>query len=220
MLGPQLQPDLLAAYSARLTRVVARAVADARAHAAGAVTAALTAEADGRPTLRRVNRAEGTTAALGRLDDLLTELAGPSAASNGGILRAAREDLYRAAYARWLPLIPAAYRARPGDVPPTDAQVARARAAVFHGMDLRTELAGPVVTAQRRLSAAVVQAGAREADARTRRDRLADWRTEAGRALTRAALLALSDAAVNLDREAGRDLLHPDLVDDSGPGAG
>jgi hypothetical protein len=212
--------DLVTAYSARLTRLVARAVADARAHAAGAVTAALTAEEDGRPTLRRAKRAEGLTRAQERLETLLSDLAGESDRSRAGLVRDAREDLYRAAYARWLPLIPAAYRARPGNMPPTDAQVARARAAVFHGMDLRTELAGPVATAQRRLTAAVVQAGARAADAGTRRDRLATWQAEAGRSLTRAALLSLSDAAVNLDREAGRDLLHPDLVDNSGPGVG
>jgi hypothetical protein len=100
---------------------------------------------------------------------------------------------------------------------PTIAGVRGARALVLHGYDLRREVGGPIATAQRRLSSAVVMSGSRTTSpARgSRVDLLDAWARSAGPGVERTALMALGDARVALDRLAGRDLIHPDHIDDS-----
>lgn len=202
----------LARWNRTVAAVVAAKVADARAHGAAAVTEALRATPDGRATIRRAARSRSLQAGLARLDELWTDLAGPSVASREGRLRDARESFYRLGLEMWAQLLPE--EARSGDGQAAALAIVAARAMVLHGQDLRTELAGPIATAKRSLQSAVALAGSQLASQRTSRDRLAGWELATRSALQRACSLCLGDDLVALDGKASRDLVRPDLLDD------
>jgi hypothetical protein len=187
-------------------------VSDARAHAANAVTEALRATPDGRATIRKATRSRSFQAAMARLDELWTDLCGPSVASRDGKLRDAREAFYRKCFELWTPLIPQDMRA--GADEPTAAAIA-ARTMVLHGYDLRIELAGPIGTAERNLQSAVVRAGNREATKRTSIDLLAGWEQSTRTSLEQSVRIALGDALIALDVQAGRDQVRPEFLDQS-----
>ena len=205
---------LLELWSNRVSARVESKVADAHAHASKAVTDALRAEADGRATVRRANRSPSLRAGLARLDELLTDLTGPSSRSLDGVLRDARQAFYLDSVAFWLPRVPETLLVRPG-AGPTASGVADARRLVLHGYDPRREIGGPVHDAQHRLTPAVVLAGSRSTSTKAGVDLLDAWERSTRESITRACLLALGDDRVALARIAGRDLIHPDHLDDN-----
>jgi hypothetical protein len=210
-----LAPLIRSLTAEALARIGAK-VDDAAAHARNALTATLRATPDGRATIRRANRNPSFLAALARLDELLTELAGPSASSTEGTLRDGREALYTRAFSGWAPKVPEAIRTAGGpDQLPTAAELRAARTLVLHGYDLRREIGGPIADAKRRLSSAVVLAGSRGADDRSADDLIAAWARATKAKLGQVVSLSIGDAAVALEVQAGRDLVRPEFLDES-----
>jgi hypothetical protein len=187
-------------------------VSDARAHAANALTERLRAEADGRPTIRLGIKSRSFAAALARLDELLIALAGPSEVSLAGLVRDAREDLYRHAFALHREHVPVELHVRP-DPEPTQANIALIRAAAPHGHDPRTELVGIVADAARGLKATLGLAGASDATRARQGDLLTAWESRTRDALVTAVEGLLSDSLVYVDSEAMNDVIHPDFVE-------
>jgi len=205
--------DLLTTWSRRITTRIAAKVADARAHAAKAVTDVLRNTPDGRPTIRRAKSSVSFQAAQNRLSELTAELAGPSIWSREGLLRDAYAELYAASVQRWWPLVPESLRVA-GDGRATAANLVRARALAPHGTDPRAELASVVEALRGRLHGAIVQtASAGPSPLAGGLDRLAAWELAARTAITRTAVLLLGDAEVALDRQAGVDLVRPEMID-------
>ena len=201
-------------WTKRASAQVESKVADARAHASKALTESLKATPDGRQTARRAKRNPSSLAAQRRLAELLDELVGPQAFGvSQGLIREARESLYREAFTRWMKEIPQALRLPTES--PTESQIAAARGLVLHGLDLRQELAPRFERLKTFLASAIVLAGARDATAKSKVDLLKAWEQAAVRDLNQSVALALGDSAVALDRIAGRDLIHPELLDDS-----
>ena len=203
---------LRASWEGKLLSVVGSKVADAHAHASKALTDTLKATPDGRPSLIQLNRSPSFKAALARLDELWTALAGPSVTSLGGAVRDARESLFRAACDLWFPLIPEEYRARHA-AEPSLASCRAVRAAALHGYDPRQVLEGPIRAAQRGLKAALEQAGRRSAPGHVEDDLLRAWRGRAAAAIGQTVKTLLNDSVEHADTEAGRDLIHDDFLD-------
>lgn len=184
---------------------------DAAAHAAKAVTEALKRTPDGRATIRRAGQSLSYSAALARLDELWEWLCGPSAASLEGFLRDARESFYADAFRAWIGHIPEDLRVST-DPTPTQANLRAIRGLAIHGMDVRTEVGGAIDRAKRSLKAAIVLAG-RQAIASRESDRIVRaWRMKAENAIGQVVATALSDGQIAADRQAGRDMIHPDYL--------
>lgn len=185
----------------------------ASAHASKAVTDTLKRMPDGRPTYRRVGMSPSYNAALSRLDELLEWLAGPSSSSLEGFVRDFREAMYRESFASWKPFIPVEYRvtAEPG---PTSANVRSARGMVLRTGELRTELAGAFGAVKRSLRAALAVAGRRAATDARAADVLETWAAKSRSSLTRSVTRIMSDSQMEADTRAGRDMVHPDHLDD------
>jgi hypothetical protein len=188
---------------------VERTLADAHAHAQKAVTDSLKVTPDGRPTLRRAARSPSFQAALNRLDELRTWLAGPSDVSLQGKVRDAREAFYRLAFELHTPHIPGEVRIR-ADPEPTQANINLVRGAPIHGYDPRIELAKSFVDADRQLSSAVALAGSTATSDRDATRMLAAWHARARDAIEQAVLSLLSDSVEHANTEAMADLVHPD----------
>ena len=184
---------------------------DAAAHAERAVTRGLKATADGRPTARKASQSPSFAAALARLDELWSWLAGPSKDSLQGRLRDAREAFYRKAFELHRELVPVELQVSV-DPEPTVANIRLVRGALIHGYDLRRELEGPFATAKRKLAAAVAQAGSRAARDADTSDVLGTWHRQSLGAIQAAVLRALSDSVEFADTEAGMDLIHPEFL--------
>lgn len=199
-------------WSRKILPVVESKLEDALAHAERSVTQTLKDAADGRATARRANRSPSFQAAQTRLDELLEWLAGPSVDSLKGRVRDAREAFYKRAFALHKPLIPTELLVSP-DPEPTAEGIRLIRGAHIHGLDLRRELAGPIETAQRNLTAAVAQAGRRSTDARVETEILGTWHRQALNAIRSAVLRVLADSVEYADTEAGTDLIHPDYLE-------
>lgn len=196
---------MTAAYD-RAAAAIAGKLADARAHAGKAVTDAGRRLPDGRATRARLNASPSRAAALARLDELLDDLV--------VLVRSARADLYRAAFARLAPQIPAVYLAKI-DPEPTQRDTDRFVAALLHGSDLRDLLRRPIRTAQAQLTPVLTQACRRAEEDAAAADRLDLWQRRAAGTITSAVRLALADSAAAAPMEATRDLLDPDLIDDT-----
>jgi hypothetical protein len=209
------QARQLLPWAARAGERIDAKFADALSHARNAVTETLKRKPDGRPTIRHASRSPSSTAALARLDELLAWLAGPSVSSLAGFVRDARATFYVDSFGAWKPFIPAELWVSP-DPMPTVAGTNRARGAVLHGMDLRTELAGPIDRAKRSLRAAVAVAGRRGTTGKLSDQLLLTWRTQNQAAVTAAVHRALSDSQMDADVRAGRDLVHEDYLEPIG----
>jgi hypothetical protein len=211
---PVLKPTpLLILWSSRAGLKIQSKVRDAQAHGTKAVTEALKQTPDGRPTLRRARRSPSLTAGKARLDELLTDLAGPSVASRAGLLRDARQAFYQASFAKWWPLVPEDLRIPHGG--DRWANVSQgARTLVLHGRDLRDELAPRIEAAKRGLASAVVLASSPHRE-EGGLDLLEAWGRSAERTLRDAVNISLGDDQLALDRIAGRDAIDPTHLDDS-----
>lgn len=199
-------------WSRAIVPTVESKLEDAHAHAERAVTQALKATADGRPTARKANRSTSFQAAIARLDELLEWLAGASANSLRGRVRDAREAFYRRAFALHKPLIPKSLYISL-EPEPTFANLRLIRGALIHGVDLRKELEGPFSTAKRQLTAAVALAGQRAASRADSSEILETWHKQAVGSIRTAVLRAISDSVEFADTEAGTDLIHPDYLE-------
>lgn len=150
------------------------------------------------------------TKAAARLRELHEHLAGESAESLRGVIRDAREALYRKAAALHFPTIPAEYRGR--DTPePTEPQRASFRALIAHGYDPYSYLANTFKAAEAKLIALSRSPAVAQHPAPT----LTAWADEVDRNLRTAVRTLLVDSAEQADVIAGRELLNPELVDDS-----
>jgi hypothetical protein len=188
-------------------------VSDARARAANALTERLRAEADGRPTIRLGAKSRSFAAALARLDELLTALAGPSEVSRRGLVRDAREDLYRHAFALHREHVPAELHVRP-DPEPTAANVVLIRTTPIHGKDPHAELMRPFGVARSGLKATLGLAGSSDATRARQGDLLAAWERRTRDSIARSVEGLLSDSLVYADSEALSDVIHPHHIDE------
>lgn len=188
----RLEADV-AEWTARADALVRAKFADAAAHARRAVTNALRAEADGRPTLRKASASPSTRAAAARLDELRTALIGPRKDSLDGLLRDARAAFYRDAFDWVAPYLVAGVHRMDGR--PTDAGADVARGAVIHGYDLAAEFAALFAQSASTLSACLNLAGARDASPRTADVLLGAWEDKRRRAVSNRCRLVLGDSA-------------------------
>jgi hypothetical protein len=194
--------------AAILPRVESK-VADAHAHGRNAITDRLKSARDGRRTVQAASGNPSYNAAVNRLDELWTHLAGPSVTSLDGAIRDAREAFYREAFALHKPIFPRQFLVSEHPEP-TQAGINLVRAAAIHNYDPRRELEGPITDAKRKLSAAVAAAGHSLARARDEAEALSTWKNQTLGALTRSVQTLLSDSVEYADGEARRDLTHPD----------
>lgn len=206
----------LKVWIGRAGELIDKKVSDAEAHAVKALTATLTATPEGRATARRATRHPSAKAAVARLEALWAALAGPSRSSLDGLIRDARESLYRDALRHWAALMPGEWlRPAPFDpARPGAALVNRVRGFPLHGLDLRDEIGGRMEPTIRGLKAALAAAGSRGLSGRQGPDLIHAWATRAKDSLFTAVRIALSDSAVFADRLAGRDVCRPEVLDD------
>ncbi len=150
------------------------------------------------------------TKAVARLRELHEWLAGESAESLRGVVRDAREALHRKAAALHFPTIPAEYRGR-DTVEPTESQRLSFRALIAHGYDPHTYLANVFQSARSKLESLSRSPAVAQHPAPT----LTAWADEVDRNLRTAVRTLLVDSAEQADVIAGRELLNPELIDDS-----
>lgn len=191
---------------------VAKAVDAAHAHAVVALTDTLKRTADGRATIRKARQSPSYQAALNRLDELWDALVGPSATSLNGSIRAARSEFYKEATTEWFERLPKEFL-RDG-IELRRAEDARAndmRRLVLHGMELRTEIGAKIGDAKRNLLASIERAARRSVQGHVATDILETWKATAKSALTRSAVVALSDSQVAIDGIAALDVVRPEF---------
>jgi hypothetical protein len=189
----------------RARRLIEAKAGDAESHARNALTDALKATPEGRPTLARVRRSPGYASALSRLDELAFSLV--------ALCEAARVREYRRAYGAWpAALPPEVLRPRLDPAAPPSRLVERCRAALQHGTTLLIEIRGAVEPARRRLLPTLTQAGNRATPERAGADLLAAWRRGVEASTLRVAAASLNDSLILADRLAGRDVIAPERL--------
>lgn len=210
------QRDRLQVWLGRAGELIDRQTANAEAHAVKAITDSLKAAPEGRATLRRAARNPSARAAAARLDELWAALVGPSRTSLAGLVRDARESLYRDALRHWAESFPPeSLRPPPFDpTRPGASLLGRVRAFPLHGVELRDEVGAKVVDAKRRLGAALAAAGSRSTPGHLETDLVRTWATRTRDGLSLVVRLALSDGLGLADRLAGRDVCRPEMLDD------
>lgn len=190
----------------RVARDLIRAkVADARSHAANALTERAKGTPDGRPTIALVRRSRSYAAAVNRLSELASSLVVDVADW--------REAAYRESFAWWADHIPESTR-RPGNIQPAAAAVSWCRGMALHGTALATEVNAATNSATRRLLATLSQSASRAIDGKAGVDLLKGWELRTVASLTAVADHLLSDSLAMVDRKAGRDVCRPDLLED------
>lgn len=199
----------LAPWTSRASALIRSKVADARAHAEKAITESAKAAPDGRATFRLVRRSRSFDAALARLAEAATDLAGPSVASTMGLIRDARRSFYVDSFDLWKEVIPSTAWVKP-DADPTERGRANAAAQQVGSQELRTEIAGLFDSAGRALIRAA-NAAASRSSLGTKTEYLATWETQQRDAITRSVIRCLSDSDGRSHALACLDLIHPDL---------
>lgn len=184
-------------------------IEDSSAHALKAITESLKKTPDGRETDRKVSKSPSFIAALARLDELATLLAGSSSSSLDGLIRDARESFYRDSFEVWKAMIPAESWIST-DPRPTQIGMARVRAMQIHGADVRVGIASSITQAKEDLKRAVNLGASRDSSHEIAADRLKTWARLKTDLITRTASLELSDSGVLVHGVAATDLVHPD----------
>lgn len=180
-------------WTDRIDARIDRKLDDAAAHAEKAATDALRSTPDGRPSARKAASSPSLRAAKSRIEELRVELVGPRADSLSGLMRDARAEFYRSAFAWAAPyLVPEVHRL---DAEPTKAGEAVARGAVIHGYDLASEVQGVFDAAQRTLSAVVLLASSESLEPGRAGPLLAAWKLKQRRTISSRAALCLGDSA-------------------------
>ena len=210
---------LLVTWLQRITReVISPKMADAEAHASKALTDALKAKPDGRPTIRHARQSPSYQAALNRLTEMLVALAGSGRSSTRGLIREAREECLTQGMTWWQPFIPVELRR--SQLAPLLAERAAARTIILHGKDLYDELSGALDPGRRNLLAVLTRAGRKGTAKATGTDLVKQWKRQTQDAMENAVSRSLSDSEVRLNTLAGRALVRPEFLDDSPLDAG
>lgn len=183
-----------AGWEARILTTVEQRLVDAQAHAARALAE--------RSAGRTKGAREALALALDRVDSIRIELAGDSDESLTGLIRDAREDLYREAFTLHREVFPVEYRV--ADPTPTRPNIELVRAAMIHGYDPFTELERPILETRRHLS---ITAGTVTMNNLA----LSTWHKQSLSALTHVVRTLLNDSTEYADGEARRDLTAPEF---------
>jgi len=210
------QAELLAVvqpFVDRASALISDRVDDALAHAEKALTRATIDEPNGRATIRRVDWSPSYNAALSRLAELVERLAGPSVASQKGIVRQAWEEAYRDCHRHWNQVLDPAIRDAYRDYP-DHKEIVRARTITVLGYDARSFLLGPADVAGRMLKATIVQVAVVSTPEAERANRLESWAKRTTTALQSRTAQLIRTGAFYLDRVAGRDVVRPELLHD------
>lgn len=195
----------VASLSAEAERAIRAGVRDAAAHAARALTDALDAATEGRPTIAKARRSRSYLAARRRLAGLAESLV--------AMAEAARESAYAESWRWWASHLDAGLL-RPGADPeaPTAGGLGRARTAVLHGRTI-AQTARPVADhAAATLLQTLALAGHRAASQERADALLEQWAGRTIAAYGRAAKGLMADAVALGDKLAGRDAIDPDLL--------
>lgn len=185
---------------------------DALAHARAAVTETLKRTPDGRASAAKIRRSRSYASALGHLDKLLDELAGPSADSQAGLVRDAAESFYRDAFRDAVESVDPELRVSPNPKP-KEAGIRKIRTAYLHSSAIRDELGALVLSARRSLGPSVASAAARGNTEVQARDSLTTWHAQATRSIERGVLAVLSDLDVASRSLSLIDAIHPSRLD-------
>jgi hypothetical protein len=188
------------------TRLILDGVADAKAHAAHAITATLAETREGRPTIAKARNHRSVKAAEGRLARLADGLAGR--------IEDARLDCYEAAWAFWARRLDKGVLRRnvEWDRAPI-RNLARFKALPWHGATIGQFARGPARPLTIALARAVALAGVKGTTPAEQADHLDAWESRARAAFLRVASGLAADAVALADRIAGRDLIDPEFLD-------
>ncbi|CAB4130743.1 hypothetical protein UFOVP124_28 [uncultured Caudovirales phage] len=194
---------------ARLTKqvrsIVAAKVADAGAHASKALTDALDATPEGRPTAARVRRSPSYQASLVRLDELLDSLA--------STVEECRTVTYADSYRFWWNYhAENMRRSTTPDAP--KGLMDRCRTTMIHGYPVRKFLQGPINRAAAGLLPMLTVAGNRATSAQSATQAIRLWQERSASAIVQNAITALVDSQTMADRRAGRDAIRRDMLHD------
>ncbi|WP_165251166.1 hypothetical protein [Paludisphaera soli] len=201
----------IAPWIRRASEVVGAKIDDARAHAQKAVTDSAKAARDGRATAILVRRSRSYLAAVARLEELLTLLAGPRSTSNAGLIRDAWEASYRDSTAIWRDRLDSSLW-RSSDPQPTREGVATARSQFLQGYELHDWIDHPVRRAIADLGRAINLAAATAADESARLDPLDAWESTKRHALTQSVIGAIGDGDQRSHTLAAVDVMALDVV--------
>lgn len=207
----EAQALTLALWQKMAATAVAKGVAAAHAHAVVALTDTLKRTPDGRATIRKARQSRSFAAAIADLDDTWGRLAGYSTTAINGLVRDARSDFYSESFNQWVDLIPVEFLNEKLPEGSVARRLTEMRRLVLHGMELRVEIGAKVGDAKRTLLAALEQAARKSNPGHVATDILDGWRESSTSAITRSALVALSDSQVAIDGIAMVDVTKPEF---------
>ena len=161
---------------------------------------------DGRASVARVRQNPSFQAALNRLDELHTALAGPSVTSISGLVHDAAEAAYTDSRDLWWDQIDPDYRAPSKE--PTKEQKTNVRGLLWYGLPVRQGFKTQFQTAHNNLLIAVSAAGSTQATSRDGFVALRTWEEKTKASLMSRLGAALLDANVRSDREAMKHTIH------------
>jgi hypothetical protein len=187
--------------------LVSGKLADARAHAEKAVTDTLRQTPDGRASVARIRQNPSFQAALTRLDELHTALAGSSVTSISGLVHDVAEHAYVDSRDLWWEQIDPDYRAPSKE--PTNEQKANARGLLWYGLPVRQGFKTQFQAAHNNLLIALSAAGSIQATNRDGFTALRTWEEKTKASILSRLGAALVDANVRADREAMKHTIHP-----------
>jgi hypothetical protein len=188
--------------------LVSAKLADARAHAEKAVSDTLRQTPDGRASMSQIRQNPSFKAALSRLDELHTALAGPSVTSISGLVHDVAEHAYIDSRDLWWDQIDPDYRAPSKE--PTEAQKNNVRGLLWYGLPVRQGFKTQFQAAHNNLLIALSAAGSTQATNRDGFVALRGWEEKTKASLMSRLGAALVDANVRGDREAMKHTIHAD----------
>ncbi len=209
------QSKLITAWEARINPKVQVAVDKAHAHAVIALTERLKQTPAGRPTLRSATQSPSYQSACADLRRLWFSLCGPSKASLDGLLRDARESLYRASYASWIKFMPDESSVGSETFPPA-SRIPEVRGLILHGYELRNEVGPKILKAETNLLATLEQASKPGVVTNEATKRISDWADVTRISLISTIQTCLSDAAVAVQSIALIDAMKPEFRPNDG----
>ena len=198
-------------WAVKAVDLVTGKVEDARAHAENAVTATLKATPDGRPSMAKIRANRSFVAALSRLDELWTQIGGPSITSSSGFVHDAAAAFYEDSRRLWWDRVDPDFRVSGQE--PSKSQIAAVRSLLWFGLPVRTGFESQFATTRMSLLQSISVAGAsgsRRGDVATALDA---WEQQALSRLIPRLGMALSDANQRADLLAMVDTIRPEFRD-------
>jgi hypothetical protein len=200
-------------WATKAVDLVTSKVEDARAHAENAVTATLKATPDGRPSLAKLRANRSYMAALNRLNELWTQIGGPSVTSSAGFVHDAAEAFYwDSRRLQWERIEP---DFRVASQEPTQAQLAYVRSLLWFGVPVRQGFESQFATTRTSLLQAMSVAGSSDLRKRDATSALDTWEQQALARLIPRLGLALADANQRADDQAMKDTIRPEFQGES-----